>query len=102
MQWHFWSRIHRTIVMESFVLEEVVGWIYTLSAVSILTIFFFIAWFENVFPFLPGDTLIVFGGYLAAQNVITFASLWSVTTLGAIAGFIVWPGCYLGLQDCRR
>lgn len=78
--------------MESFVLEEVIGWIYTLSAVSILTIFFFIAWLENVFPFLPGDMLIVFGGYLAAQNVITFASLWSVTTFGAIAGFATMYG----------
>lgn len=78
--------------MESLVLEEVIGWIYTLSVVSILTIFFFIAWLENVFPFVPGDMLIVFGGYLAAQNVISFVSLWGVTTLGAIAGFMTMYG----------
>ncbi|MEX1212271.1 MAG: DedA family protein [Balneolaceae bacterium] len=78
--------------MESLVLEEVIGWIYTLSVASILTIFFVIAWLENVFPFVPGDMLIVFGGYLAAQDVISFVPLWSVTTLGALAGFVTMYG----------
>lgn len=78
--------------MESFILEEMIEWVYTLSAVSILLIFFFIAWLENVVPFVPGDMLIVFGGYLAAEEVITLMSLWSVTTVGALAGFMTMYG----------
>lgn len=78
--------------MEAMILEDVVRWISALSVTSLLAIFFFIAWLENVVPVIPGDMLIVFGGYLAAEQAVSFSSLWGVTTIGALTGFMTMYG----------
>lgn len=69
-------------------LEELAQWIYTLSPLSIYSIFFLITYLENVIPPIPGDLLVVFGGYLAAEQVVGFSSLLAVTTTSSVAGFM--------------
>lgn len=69
-------------------LEQIIDWIFTLSPASIYVIFGLIAYFENVFPPVPGDVLVVFGGYLAAEQVVSFMGVLSVTTFASVVGFM--------------
>lgn len=48
----------------------------------------FIAWLENVFPPIPGDVLIVFGGYLAAVGPMLLLPVIIFSTLGGAIGFM--------------
>jgi membrane protein DedA with SNARE-associated domain len=56
--------------------------------VSIYTIFLIVAYAENVFPPVPGDVLIVFGGYLAAEQIIGFNLVLVITTVASVMGFM--------------
>lgn len=68
--------------------QELIEWIQTLSPVSIYLIFGFIAYLENIIPPIPGDILVVFGGYLAAEQVVSFSILLGITTFASVIGFI--------------
>jgi membrane protein DedA with SNARE-associated domain len=73
--------------MEAYI-EQVVDWIITLSPLSIFIIFGVIAYLENVVPPIPGDLLVAFGGYLAAEQVIGFTPLLAITTIASVIGFM--------------
>lgn len=66
------------------------GWIYFSL--------FFVAFLENVTPPIPGDTIIVFGAYLAGINVINIWSaylwMWAGSAGGCLAVYAVayWKG----------
>lgn len=47
------------------------------------------AFVENVVPPIPGDTVTVLGGYLAATGRLSFAGVVGATTLGSFAGFML-------------
>lgn len=68
--------------------QELIDWILTLSPVSIYLIFGVIAYLENIVPPIPGDILVVFGGYLAAEQVVGFSFILSLTTLASVIGFM--------------
>ena len=46
------------------------------------------AFFENVIPPIPGDTVTVFGGYLAGTGKLSMAGVVIATTLGSFFGFM--------------
>jgi len=69
-------------------LNQAVNWILTLSPASIYSIFFIVAYTENVVPPVPGDVMIVFGGYLAAEQIVSFNVLLFITTLASVIGFM--------------
>lgn len=73
-------------------LEELVEWIFTLSPLSIYTVFVIIAYLENVIPPLPGDILVAFGGYLAAEHLIDFTILLVLTVMASVVGFMTMYG----------
>lgn len=73
--------------MEAYV-EQLVDWILTLSPASIYAIFIFIAYVENIVPPLPGDVLVAFGGYLAAEQLVSFTTLLITTTFASVVGFM--------------
>ena len=83
--------------MEAYI-NQVVDWILTLSPISIYLIFGFIAYMENVVPPIPGDVLVAFGGYLAAEQVIGFTPLLAITTVASVFGFMSMYaiGAYFG------
>jgi len=57
---------------------------------SLLHLFFFAAaLIENVFPPWPGDTFIVFAGFLSAHDVIGFTEALVSTGLGSVAGALI-------------
>lgn len=79
-------------------LDQIVEWIKTLSPLGIYGIFAFVAYVENIVPPLPGDVLVAFGGYLAAEQIIGFAPALAVSTVFSVLGFVtVYAiGAYFG------
>jgi len=73
--------------MESYV-SDLIDWILTLSPLSIYAIFAFISYLENVVPPIPGDLLVVFAGYLAAEEMVGFNLMLIVTTVASVIGFM--------------
>lgn len=73
--------------MEVYV-QQIVEWIQTLSPFYIYLIFTFVAYLENIVPPIPGDVLVAFGGYLAAEQVINFGPVLLLTTIASVFGFM--------------
>ncbi len=75
-------------------IQQVVDWISLAGPVSVYLIFTIIAYLENVVPPLPGDVLVAFGGYLAAEGVIGLFPIWGLTVVASVAGFMnmFWIG----------
>lgn len=85
--------------MEAFT-QDLVNWILTLSPLSIYTIYVIIAYTENIIPPIPGDILVAFGGYLAAERVISLSVVLGLTTVASVVGFmsLYAVGAYWGDQ----
>lgn len=73
--------------MEAYV-QEIVEWIQALSPFYIYLIFTLVAYFENIIPPVPGDVLVAFGGYLAAEQIIKLVPVLALTTLASVVGFM--------------
>lgn len=78
--------------------QETVEFINTLPPLSIYLVFFLVAYFENVIPPIPGDVLVAFGGYLAAESVIGLVPILILTTVASVIGFMsmYWIGSHWG------
>lgn len=90
--------------MEEYI-HHTVDWILTLSPLSIYAIFLAVAYLENVIPPVPGDILVVFGGYLAAEQIVRFSILLGITTVSSVLGFMTMYaiGAHWGYQiEVRR
>jgi membrane protein DedA with SNARE-associated domain len=60
-----------------------------LAPVSLVyLIIFTIAYVENVIPPIPGDVLVAFAGYLAADGLVRFDIMLIGTTIASIVGFM--------------
>ncbi|MDZ7718585.1 MAG: DedA family protein [Balneolaceae bacterium] len=73
--------------MEAYV-QQIVEWIQALSPFYIYIIFTLVAYFENIIPPIPGDVLVAFGGYLAAEQIINFVPVLIFTTVASVFGFM--------------
>lgn len=84
-------------MVEQFV-QEMVKLIYSLPPLSIYLIFFLVAYIENIIPPIPGDVLVAFGGYLAAESVIGLIPVLLLTTIASVIGFmsVYWIGSHWG------
>lgn len=82
-------------MIEEYILT-IVDWIVDMPLWVIYGFFFLIAYLENVFPPIPGDILVVFGGYLAVINIVDFSVVLGVTTVGSVLGFMSYY--YLGYR----
>lgn len=84
--------------------QDLVQWIYTLPPVSIYGVFLAVAYLENVIPPIPGDVLVAFGGYLAAEAVIGLVPVYLLTTSASVVGFMsmYWLGSRWGWQIRER
>lgn len=82
---------------EQFV-RETVQFINTLPPTSIYLVFFLVAYVENIVPPIPGDVLVAFGGYLAAESVIGLVPVLLLTTIASVIGFMsmYWIGSRWG------
>ncbi|WP_441001490.1 DedA family protein [Fodinibius sp. SL11] len=80
-------------------IQEAVQFINTLPPSSIYLVFFLVAYFENIVPPIPGDVLVAFGGYLAAESVIGLVPVLLLTTVASVIGFMsmYWIGSRWGM-----
>lgn len=86
--------------MEQQLVNDAVQWIKTLPAFSIYTVFFLVAYLENIIPPIPGDLLVAFGGYLAAISIVSFVPIYILTVVASVVGFmnVYWLGYHWGGQ----
>jgi len=80
--------------------KDLVQWINLLPPLSIYGVFFLIAYVENIVPPIPGDVLVAFGGYLAAEEVVGLTPVLLLTTVASVFGFMsmYWLGSRWGEQ----
>lgn len=64
-------------------LTDIVNWMTGLPPSLMYLTIFVIAYGENVVPPIPGDMIVVFGGYLAGVSNL---SIWAVILLSTVAG----------------
>ncbi|MGN8225152.1 DedA family protein [Gracilimonas sp. BCB1] len=82
------------------IVQSIVDWISVVPPVGVYLIFFGIAYIENLIPPMPGDVIVAFGGYLAAEGLIGLFPVWSLTVVASVAGFMTmyWLGHRWGAQ----
>ncbi len=68
--------------------QSIVEWIELVPPLGIYLIFFGVAYLENIVPPMPGDVIVAFGGYLAAEGTVSFALLLILTVLASVVGFM--------------
>lgn len=80
------------------IVQTIVEWVSAFPPVGIYLFFFAIAYLENILPPVPGDVLLAFGGYLAAEGVIGLGPVWILTVIASVLGFMnmYWMGFKLG------
>ena len=67
---------------------DIFGWLAAMPPVLAYCVLLGIAFGENVVPPIPGDMLIVFGGYLAGIGQLNGVLVWTLATLGGTLGFM--------------
>ncbi len=82
------------------IVQNIVEWINVVPPIGIYLIFFGIAYLENLIPPMPGDVIVAFGGYLAAEGTVSFTLLFFVTVIASVLGFMnmYWFGKKWGSQ----
>lgn len=82
------------------IIQSVVDWISVVPPAGVYLIFFGIAYIENLIPPMPGDVIVAFGGYLAAEGVVRLFPVLSLTVIASVAGFMTmyWLGHKWGSQ----
>lgn len=80
--------------MADYFVQTVIEWIEVIPPGAIYLLFFGIAYLENLIPPVPGDVLVAFGGYLAAEGIILIWPVWSLTIVASVMGFMTmyWLG----------
>ena len=79
-------------------LEQTTALLNGLPNETIYLLIFIVSIMEYLFPPTPGDTAMVFGAYLAGTGKLDLFSLYIITTLGSISGFLIlfFVGKYYG------
>lgn len=79
-------------------LSDFFNWLAALPPGWMYVMLFVIAYGENVLPPIPGDMVIVFGGYMAARGVLNFPLVVILCILGGAFGFMTmfYPGWKAG------
>lgn len=69
-------------------LSDIVSWMVALPPVWAYVMILVIAYGENVLPPIPGDMVVVFGGYLVGLDRLSFGWVVLLATVGGTAGFM--------------
>jgi membrane protein DedA with SNARE-associated domain len=87
-------------------LTSIIDWMSGLPPSLVYLTILLIAYGENVVPPIPGDMVVVFGGYLAGVSSLNIWAVILLSTIGGAAGFMTmfWLGNRLGeaIMDPRR
>ena len=79
--------------MEQF-FTDLIDWMTAVTPFWAYALILLIAYVENVVPPIPGDLIVVFGGYLVGLGKLTFWGVVLLATVGGVAGDAVlrWNG----------
>ncbi len=69
--------------------DGILEYVSAIEPIYIYLILFGMAFMENIFPPIPGDTFTIIGGYLAAMGTIDLLPTFFSITLGTIASIMV-------------
>lgn len=69
-------------------LGDIIAWMEGLPAGWIYATVFVVAYLENVVPPIPGDMVVVFGGYLAGLDRVGFVPVVVLATVAGTLGFM--------------
>ena len=69
-------------------LEAVLSWMEGLPAFWAYLVILLIAYGENVLPPIPGDMVVVFGGYLVGRGTLSLPVVIALATVGGTLGFM--------------
>ena len=81
-----------TSFMTADLVSDFVTWMEALPPLWAYSIVFLIAYGENVIPPIPGDLIVVFGGYLAGLGQINLVVVILLATVGGALGFMSMYG----------
>jgi membrane protein DedA with SNARE-associated domain len=73
-------------------LYDLVGWMSSLPSPWIYVMILSVSYGENVIPPIPGDMIVVFGGYLAGIGRLDLGVVILLSTIGGAAGFMTMYG----------
>lgn len=74
--------------MADYIIQSIIEWIQVIPPAGIYALFFAIAYVENLIPPMPGDVIVAFGGYLAAEGIVSLFPVWSLTIIASVLGFM--------------
>ncbi len=89
-----WRSAIQTNRMESINAASIIAFLSELPAGGVYVFLFFSTFTENVFPPWPGDTVVVFAGFLLAHGVIAWGGVVATTFAGNM--FSAWVMYFLG------
>jgi len=69
-------------------LGDIAAWMAELPAGWVYVTVFVVAYLENVIPPIPGDMVVVFGGYLVGIGAVAFVPTALLATVGGAFGFM--------------
>lgn len=69
-------------------LESLFGFIEQAPAWLVFLTVFLASYIENIFPPIPGDTILIFGAYLVGRGNLSFSMALITTLLGSVMGFM--------------
>ncbi len=70
------------------IIADVVQWMETMPPLWTYAVILGIAYGENIIPPIPGDMIVVFGGYLVGIGTLSFPVVVLLSTLGGALGFM--------------
>ena len=79
--------------------RQIAEHIASVPAVWGYSIILLFTWLENIVPPIPGDMIVVFGGYVAVTGSLNLVLLVAISTIGAASGFMCmyWLGRTAGI-----
>lgn len=70
-------------------LDAFATWMAALPPLSVYAVVLAVAFGENVVPFIPGDVVVVLGGYVVGVSAAAFWPVVTAATIGGTVGFMV-------------
>ncbi len=69
-------------------LETLFNFIEQSPAWLVFLTVFLASYVENIFPPIPGDTILIFGAYLVGRGNLSFSMAMATTLMGSVMGFV--------------
>lgn len=70
------------------IFTDLINWLEALPPFWAYATIFIIAYGENIVPPIPGDMIVVFGGYLVGLGNLSFVMVVALSTIGGALGFM--------------